>query len=77
MCAHKTYQHVTGLELYQHYETVVIAFDIENITIVPNTRHGVERCSDVRKIIPFGSFSLLVPVFQHTSGTGIGSVIFN
>ena len=66
MCANEPYQYVANGELYQHHQPIIVALDIENISLVAHAIHAVERLPHVGKAFPFRFLGLFVPVLQRS-----------
>jgi hypothetical protein len=58
-------------EFYNSQQSVIVAFNIERIALVPNTVNTIERFFDVCETVPLCVFCFVEPIFQCSFGTGV------
>ena len=51
-------------EQNNHYQPVIIAFDVEDVVFVSHIIHRIEGFSYISKVMPFRSFCFLYPILQ-------------
>ena len=56
MCAYKTDVDKFYGELNDHYQSVVVALDVEHVVLVPYAIHAVECCLYIGKTSPIAMF---------------------
>ena len=70
-------EHTPLRETDYHNEAIVVAFDIEHISVVSHIVHIVEHRPDVRKVSPFGSPGGFVPILKRLFRLWMGCIVFN
>lgn len=66
MCAYKADENVTNGEFYNHHQSVVISFDIENISLVAYTVNAIKSVFYVCKTCPFCMLCFIIPILQSS-----------
>lgn len=56
--------HRTFIEKYHGNQPVIIAFDIEHITVITHSIHATERIPYITEICPVGFLDNLMPIVQ-------------
>lgn len=59
---------ISHRKFYNYYQTVVIAFDIENIVLIAYVVSGREINLHIRSVFPFSFFSYIIPTFKGYTG---------
>ena len=77
MSTHESYENVADSEFNDHNKPVIITFDVENISSVPNTIDTIKSGFNISETFPFSLFSLVVPILQCNLGLRMQSIVFN
>ena len=64
MRAHPSDVDHLDFELHHSDQSVIIAFDVENESLIPDTVYAIEILLHVSKTIPIRFFRSLIPHFQ-------------
>ena len=76
MSANEAYQYRFDGKLYHHNQAEIVAFDVENVVLIADTIHAVERALHIGETSPLRSFCLLIPLFQSHFCRSVYRVVF-
>ena len=77
MCANKTDIYRFGGKKNQYHQTIVIALDVEYISLITNGINAIKRILDIGKTIPFRPFRLLVPFLKCCLRLRVFGIVVN